>query len=123
MDKGQGFEIIYYSKLPKIASPAPGTFQATASTRRTLAEDGEPGELPALVDLPEAAITGGLLLPKDGSGTMMAVPMYVEINSGVKQFELRYTAATLLRECRRLRFRFRLSCWGQTPYPATATTY
>ena len=26
----------------------------------------------------------------------MAVPMYVEIGSGVKQFELRYTAATLL---------------------------
>ena len=27
----------------------------------------------------------------------MATPMYVEIDSGVKQFELRYTAATLLR--------------------------
>ena len=26
----------------------------------------------------------------------MAVPMYVEIDSGVKQFELRYTAATRL---------------------------
>ena len=48
------------------------------------------------MDIPETSITGGLLLPKDGSGTMMAVPMYVEINSGVKQFELRYTAATLL---------------------------
>ena len=45
MDKGQGFEIIYYSKLPDIAA-TPGTFTATASTRRTLAEDGEPGPLP-----------------------------------------------------------------------------
>ena len=34
---------------------------------------------------------------KDGSGTLMATPMYVEINSGVKEFRLEYTAATLLR--------------------------
>ena len=41
----------------------------------------------------------------------MAVPMYVEINSGVKQFELRYTAATLL-ENAELTIQVPLSCWG-----------
>ena len=99
MDKGQGFEIIYYSKLPEIAT---GTFSAAASTRRPLtitADANTLGDLPVPVALAPAAdrVKGGMLLSKDGSGTMMAVPMYVEIDSGVKQFELRYTAATLLR--------------------------
>ena len=47
--------------------------------------------------LPNDNVVGGLLRMKDGSGTLMAIPMYVEINSGVKQFRLEYTAATLLR--------------------------
>ena len=96
MDKGQGFEIIYYSKLPDIAA-TPGTFQVNATTRRPLT-DGVLGALPDLVPLDPQAdrVKGGMLLPKNGSGTMMAVPMYVEIDSGVKVFELQYTAVTLL---------------------------
>ena len=42
-------------------------------------------------------VTGGRLRPKNGSGTMMAMPMYAETDSGVKRFEFHYTAATRLR--------------------------
>ena len=43
-------------------------------------------------------VTGGRLRQKDGSGTMMITPMYVQVGSaGVKTFDLRYKAATRLR--------------------------
>ena len=78
MDKGQGFEIVYYSKIPDVTTPMPMAFLAAASTRKPLGVDAVLPP-PALLT---AAITGGLLFPKNGSGTMMAVPMYVEIDSG-----------------------------------------
>ena len=94
MDKGQGFEIIYESKIPSVATNTPvankSAFTAMVTTGADTNRDEE-----ALLNDPN--VVGGLLRHKDGSGTMMVVPMYVEINSGVKQFELRYTAETLLR--------------------------
>ena len=90
MDKKQGFEIIYYSKIPEVTdtqnSATTSAFSVNAATR------GETTAVPLT-----AAVTGGLLRQKDGSGTMTVNPMYVEIDSGVKQFELQYKAATLLR--------------------------
>ena len=60
---------------------------------------------PSAVTLPDGVVdhatanyvTGGRLRPKNGSGTMMAMPMYAETDSGVKRFEFHYTAATRLR--------------------------
>ena len=46
-------------------------------------------------------VTGGDFVKKDGSGTMMVTPMYVEIPTpAIKQFDSPYTAATYIRECR-----------------------
>ena len=51
----------------------------------------------SLLTVPLDYVTGGRLRPKNGSGTMMATPMYAETVSGVKRFEFHYTAATRLR--------------------------
>ena len=57
------------------------------------------------VDLPDGLVahgtagyvTGGSLRQKDGSGTMMINPMYVQEESGkLKEFTLTYTAATYI---------------------------
>ena len=109
MDKDQGFEIIYESKIPSVATNTAGdsAFTAQANTR--------PGG--SLTDIPAANIKGGKLRHKDGSGMLMAVPMYVEIDSGVKQFELRYTAETLLRNAE-LRIQIPAELLGNTATPA-----
>ena len=49
---------------------------------------------------------------KDGSGTLMATPMYVEINSGTKQIETPNIQQQHSYEMPRLGFGFRLSCLG-----------
>ena len=109
MDKGQGFEIVYESKIPSVATntATDSAFTAQANTR--------PGG--SLTDIPAANIVGGKLRHKDGSGMMMAVPMYVEVGSGVKQYELQYTAETLLRNAV-LRIQIPAELLGTTDTPA-----
>ena len=127
MNKNQGFEIIYYSEIPDVISrtavsdfivrtdtapPDPATTSIDVANAIPVGNSvsgvpavATPTADPSAVTVPDGVVahasdnyvTGGRLRPKNGSGTMMAMPMYAETDSGVKRFELRYTAATRLR--------------------------
>ena len=74
MDTGQGVEIIYYSAYVDVVENTPGGVDASAFEVSTNTDAGTDGTQLAI-----DTIATGKLRRKDGSGTMMVTPMYVEI--------------------------------------------
>ena len=120
MDKGEGFRITYYSKIPSVGT-TPGTFAVASQTSNAAASGGvyqraivdhiAPNVYaPSVTTVNEAigtptaplsagTVAGGGLRQKAGSGTMTISPGHVVVNAAkkVQDFTLTYKAQTRLR--------------------------